>query len=112
MPQHSTNHDLLPFSRENQVTLPCPLFPVSPHPLRTPELDMTNVTYRPHHDRHLRSLFLTLLCNFVARNREGNLARATLEGLAEHEELGLVVDGKHTSTSDTTEDVGTGTLEE
>lgn len=35
-----------------------------------------------------------------------------LEGLAEHEELDLVVDGKHTSTSNTTEDVSTSTLEE
>ena len=35
-----------------------------------------------------------------------------LEGLAEHEELGLVVDGQDTSTGNTTEDVGTSTLEE
>jgi len=44
--------------------------------------------------------------------REGNLARATLELLSEEEQLDLVVDGEHTSTGDTTEDVGTGTLEE
>lgn len=35
-----------------------------------------------------------------------------LEGLAEHEELSLVVDGQDTSTGNTTEDVGTSTLEE
>ena len=35
-----------------------------------------------------------------------------LEGLAEHEELDLVVDGQDTSTGNTTEDVGSGTLEE
>jgi hypothetical protein len=35
-----------------------------------------------------------------------------LEGLAEHEELGLVVDGQDTGTGNTTEDVGTSTLEE
>lgn len=35
-----------------------------------------------------------------------------LELLAEHEQLHLVVDGQHTSTGDTTKDVGTGTLEE
>lgn len=35
-----------------------------------------------------------------------------LEGLAEHEELDLVVDGQDTSTGNTTEDVGTSTLEE
>lgn len=34
------------------------------------------------------------------------------EGLAEQEDLHLVVDGQHTSTSNTTEDVGTSTLEE
>ena len=34
-----------------------------------------------------------------------------LEGLAEHEELGLVVDGQDTGTGNTTEDVGTSTLE-
>ena len=36
----------------------------------------------------------------------------TLELLPEHEQLGLVVDGEHTGTGDTTEDVGAGTLEE
>ena len=46
------------------------------------------------------------------RDATWRLARATLELLAEHEELDLVVDGEHTSTGDTTEDVGTGTLEE
>lgn len=35
-----------------------------------------------------------------------------LEGLAEHEELGLVVDGQDTGTGNTTKDVGSGTLEE
>jgi hypothetical protein len=35
-----------------------------------------------------------------------------LEGLSEHEHLGLVVDGQDTSTGNTTEDVGTSTLEE
>jgi hypothetical protein len=36
----------------------------------------------------------------------------SLELLSEKEELGLIVDGQHTSTSDTTENVGTSTLEE
>jgi hypothetical protein len=40
------------------------------------------------------------------------LTRSTLELLAEEEELSLVVDGEHTGTSDTTEDVSTSTLEE
>ena len=40
------------------------------------------------------------------------LAGTTLEGLSEEEELELIVDGQHTSTGDTTEDVGTGTLEQ
>lgn len=40
------------------------------------------------------------------------LTGTTLELLAEHDELDLVVDGEHTSTGDTTEDVGTSTLEE
>lgn len=39
-------------------------------------------------------------------------ARRLFEFLAEHEQLHLVVDGQHTSTGNTTEDVGTGTLEE
>jgi len=42
----------------------------------------------------------------------GRLSRSTLELLAEHEKLGLVVDGEHTGTGNTTEDVGTSTLEE
>lgn len=41
-----------------------------------------------------------------------HLARATLEGLAEEQDLELVVDGQDTSTGNTTENVGTGTLEE
>ena len=41
-----------------------------------------------------------------------SLAGTTLEGLSEHEELDLIVDGEHTGTGDTTEDVGTSTLEE
>lgn len=39
-------------------------------------------------------------------------ARRLLEGLAEHEKLDLVVDGEHTSSGNTTEDVGASTLEE
>ncbi len=45
-------------------------------------------------------------------SRSWRLTRATLELLAEHEQLGLVVDGEHTGTGDTTENVGTCTLEE
>ncbi len=41
-----------------------------------------------------------------------DLTRPTTELLAEHEELRPVVDGEYTGTSDTTEDVGTCTLEE
>ena len=40
------------------------------------------------------------------------LAGAALELLAEEDQLDLVVDGEHTSTGDTTEDVGTGSLEQ
>ena len=39
-------------------------------------------------------------------------ASRLFELLAEHEELRLIVDGEHTGTSDTTENVGTSTLEE
>lgn len=41
-----------------------------------------------------------------------HLAGTTLELLAEEDELDLVVDGQDTSTGDTTENVGTSTLEE
>lgn len=40
------------------------------------------------------------------------LAGTTLEGLSEEQELELIVDGQHTSTGDTTENVGTSTLEQ
>ena len=40
------------------------------------------------------------------------LSGSTLELLAKHEELSLIVDGEHTGTGDTTQDVGTGTLEQ
>lgn len=53
---------------------------------------------------------------FVLFRRRLDLAKARasrlFELLAEHEELDLVVDGQHTSTGDTTENVGTSTLEE
>jgi hypothetical protein len=42
----------------------------------------------------------------------GIWASRSLELLAEHDELGLVVDGEHTGTGNTTEDVGTSTLEQ
>ncbi len=45
-------------------------------------------------------------------HRDGHLAGTTLEGLAEHEDLELIIDGEHTGTGDTTEDVGTSTLEQ
>lgn len=48
----------------------------------------------------------------VGLSRGARRLRATLEGLAEHEELDLVVDGQDTSAGNTTEDVGTSTLEE
>lgn len=40
------------------------------------------------------------------------LAGSTLEGLSEEEELELIVDGQDTGTGNTTEDVGTSTLEQ
>lgn len=40
------------------------------------------------------------------------LTGSTLEGLSEEEDLELIVDGQDTSTGDTTENVGTSTLEE
>jgi len=46
------------------------------------------------------------------KNEARRLTRSTLVLLAEEEKLGLVVDGEHTGTGNTTEDVGTSTLEE
>jgi hypothetical protein len=45
-------------------------------------------------------------------NASSFLARATGVDLAEHDLLELVVQGEHTSASNTTENVGTSTLEE
>ena len=59
--------------------------------------------------QHLTANVIHLCLN--ARSFVVHLTRSTLEGLAEHEQLDLVVDRKYTSTSDTTEDIGTGTLE-
>jgi len=42
----------------------------------------------------------------------GCLTRSSLELLAEHDQLDLIVDGQDTSTGNTTEDVGTSSLEE
>lgn len=49
--------------------------------------------------------------NYTTQSRN-RLTGSTLELLAEHDQLKLVVDGEHTSTGNTTEDVGTSTLEE
>jgi hypothetical protein len=46
------------------------------------------------------------------RRRRNRLAGAALEGLSEKEQLNLIVDGEHTGTGNTTENVGTSTLEE
>lgn len=43
---------------------------------------------------------------------EGYLTRATLEGLSEEKDLELIVDGQDTGSGNTTENVGTSTLEE
>jgi len=48
----------------------------------------------------------------VSKREERRLTRSTLELLAEENELGLVVDGQDTGTGNTTENVGTSTLEE
>merc|ERR1719282_1479185 len=60
------------------------------------------------------SIFLQMNASrgIVWLSRGARRLRATLEGLAEHEELDLVVDGQDTSAGNTTKDVGTGTLEE
>jgi hypothetical protein len=42
----------------------------------------------------------------------GRLAGAALELLAEEDQLHLVVDGQHTGAGNTTEDVGTSSLEQ
>lgn len=52
--------------------------------------------------------------NYIKATPAPTLLRASslLELLSEEDELDLVVDGQDTSTGDTTEDVGTSTLEE
>ena len=62
-----------------------------------------------------RSVHYTTTIGIVPESIEDvwrRLAGAALEGLAEEDDLELIVDGQDTSTGDTTEDVGTGTLEE
>jgi hypothetical protein len=46
------------------------------------------------------------------RRRGRRLAGTALEGFSEEEQLNLIVDGEHTGTGNTTENVGTSTLEE
>lgn len=54
-----------------------------------------------------------MITAFIQWSRDtSRLAGAALEGLAEEKELELIVDRQDTSTGDTTENVGTGTLEE
>jgi hypothetical protein len=68
-----------------------------------------------HHTRRDPSLAISSIhhINSDLGYQEGRrLTGSTLELLAEHEELGLVVDGQDTGTGNTTENVGTSTLEE
>jgi hypothetical protein len=66
--------------------------------------------------RHPATCFSTIGSNETLQCRASlsmaALAGAALELLAEEDQLDLVVDGEHTSTGDTTEDVGTGSLEQ
>lgn len=62
---------------------------------------------RPHH-----ATIMLLPPHGSSKGYRRERARRLFELLAEEDELDLVVDGEHTSTSDTTEDVGTSTLEE
>jgi len=51
-------------------------------------------------------------CRYRRSRMRVRLAGTALELLAEHEKLDLIVDGEHTSTGDTTKNVGASTLEE
>lgn len=79
------------------------------HPKDEPHL--TVVTYYPS-NRRTSAAFVqwerVKRCELEVKR----LAGTTLEGLSEEEELELIVDGQHTSTGDTTENVGTSTLEQ
>lgn len=44
--------------------------------------------------------------------QQNPLPRSTLEGFSEHQKLHLVIDRKHTGTGNTTQDIGTSTLEQ
>jgi hypothetical protein len=70
--------------------------------------------YSVYHHTHLDpSLAISSFHHINSGYQEGRrLTGSTLELLAEDEELSLVVDGEHTGTGNTTENVGTSTLEE
>ena len=81
-------------------------------PTKGPVIALTRV-YR-HHARPVTSYHILPPHRSirVSESVERRLTRSTLVLLAEEDELGLVVDGEHTGTGNTTEDVGTSTLEE
>lgn len=60
----------------------------------------------------LNTTFLDRCRSSVQERHRDFLTRSTLEGFSEHEELNLIVNGKYTGTSDTTEDIGTSTLKQ
>jgi len=83
-------------------------------------MDVCNNFHLPHHHlifhNHRRPL-PTVYPNYQLTTshpapRLYYKAYRLLEGFAEHQDLHLIVDGQHTSTGDTTENVGTCTLEE
>ena len=72
----------------------------------------TQLFLKHRNDCQLQSQLLAHQYVVRVRRVRRRLAGAALEGLSEEEQLDLIVDGEHTSTCDTTEDIGTGTLEE
>jgi hypothetical protein len=87
------------------------VYPVASHHSCFDTTTTTTAATTTYH--HAPFLYLVIPSGLIVRtSRTRRLAGATLELLSEENELHLIVDGQDTGTGDTTENVGTSSLEE
>lgn len=80
--------------------------------IKTPKAPLIDISIKTSTQHSAPSSYARRQFYIPFPSNDSNLINRLLELLSEEEELGLVVDGQDTSTSDTTEDVSTSTLEE
>jgi len=80
--------------------------------IKTPKAPLIDISIKTSTQHSAPSSYARRQFYIPFPSNDSNSINRLLELLSEEEELSLVVDGQDTSTSDTTEDVSTSTLEE